>query len=188
RRISEDDMKIEHFRSQSTHPDLDLDYRNMLAVCEGVIGKKLCCDTFRGTQRKKIDGKKVQKDFQFLPNPKELKAHNVQFSYNRSSGTIACCNNADITQEIGGDGAENLLNLNCQGLKEQRIAVWEGIKRKLDKITKTPTLWKKSEAAIREAQKIYDEHKYSDKKTKNLAFCGFVCHLLEREFGDKLKK
>ncbi|TAD96752.1 MAG: TIGR02646 family protein, partial [Bacteroidetes bacterium] len=33
RRISEDDMKIEHFRSQSTHPDLDLDYRNMLAVC-----------------------------------------------------------------------------------------------------------------------------------------------------------
>lgn len=51
--ISEDNMKIEHWAPQSKHPEKQLDYYNLLAVCKGQEGKTpdlQHCDTRKGNQ------------------------------------------------------------------------------------------------------------------------------------------
>ena len=40
-RTSRETMKIEHWRSRSTFPDEELDYRNLLAACRGGEGQPL---------------------------------------------------------------------------------------------------------------------------------------------------
>lgn len=41
-------MEIEHYRSRETRPDLQLDWRNMLGVCNGNHGLKPHCDKTKG--------------------------------------------------------------------------------------------------------------------------------------------
>ena len=48
RKITSNDMKIEHYYSQSSEPDKQLEYSNLLAVCKGFEGKsnkQQTCDT-----------------------------------------------------------------------------------------------------------------------------------------------
>ncbi|QSV71285.1 MAG: TIGR02646 family protein [Aphanizomenon flos-aquae KM1D3_PB] len=39
RRISEDNMEIEHWQPQSKYPELQINYKNLLASCSGNRGK-----------------------------------------------------------------------------------------------------------------------------------------------------
>ena len=51
RRIDVADMKIEHYRSQTGHGGLELDWKNLLGACDGREGRPLreqTCDTRKG--------------------------------------------------------------------------------------------------------------------------------------------
>ncbi|MBR8823049.1 hypothetical protein IX293_001314 [Fusobacterium necrophorum] len=54
KRISEEtDVKIEHYKPKSLYPMEELNYKNLLAVCDGGIGtplKRQTCDTQKGSQ------------------------------------------------------------------------------------------------------------------------------------------
>ncbi|XGU48026.1 hypothetical protein ACEXAJ_04675 [Fusobacterium necrophorum subsp. funduliforme] len=54
KRISEEtDVKIEHYKPQSRYPTEELNYRNLLAVCDDGTGtpiKRQTCDTQKGAQ------------------------------------------------------------------------------------------------------------------------------------------
>ena len=49
-------MKIEHWKSQEHYPDLDMDYKNMMAACmgnerKGTLKREQHCDTRKGAQK-----------------------------------------------------------------------------------------------------------------------------------------
>jgi len=58
RRIKDGSMKIEHYRSQHAHTDLQLDWPNMLGACEGGQGQPprlQTCDTRKGDRELTVD-------------------------------------------------------------------------------------------------------------------------------------
>jgi len=186
--IDENTMSIEHFCSKSRYNgtikgflDLSLDYQNLLAVCENT-GEH--CDKFRSQKTEKIEvlgqSKTVQKEFLHLPNPKGADMKNIRFDYGKSSFKISCTDK-NIETEL-----EELLNLNGQTLRDNRKNVWNKIEQRLSAKTKPNKTWVSSEAVIREAQKIYDEYKPNN-KGKNKPYCGFVCYMLLKIFGNQIK-
>jgi uncharacterized protein (TIGR02646 family) len=183
--IDENSMSIEHFCSQSQFDgsiagkvDLSLDYSNLLAVCEN---SNQHCDKFRSQQveKNKEQNKIVQKEFDFLPNPKSSEMGRIKFNYGASSFKIACTN-PKIQSEL-----ELLLNLNCQILTDNRKKSWNTIVERLQKKNKQLKDWPKSEAVIREAQKIYSEYNLR-KSDKYFAYCGFISFMLKKIFGDNI--
>ncbi len=102
RRISYENMKVEHIKSRSVYPDLELDYKNLVACCNGVEnGKIKHCDTNKGNTEISID---------------VFSSADIQtISYSSHDGKIKSSNDA-YNNDIN-----NTLNLNCSVLKENRI-------------------------------------------------------------------
>ncbi|WP_027001405.1 retron system putative HNH endonuclease [Hugenholtzia roseola] len=174
--INENTMGIEHFKSQSTDPHLDLDFNNMLAVCRD---QNEHCDVYRSRQ---LDADGKQKNFVYLPNPKSLEFARLKFNYARASFEITCSNDDNVTQEL--EKSENLpprnglLNLNCKTLTDLRRSAWSAVQRRLER--RSPArLWRETPAAIRLAEDIYREYQPSG---KNKAFYPVVLLNLERHF------
>lgn len=196
RKIDENSMSIEHFCSESRYngkidgyADLSLDYRNLLAVCEN-NGEH--CDKYRSSQTEKIavgdKYKSAQKEFLYLPNPKDLQQHNIRFSYSKNSFCISC-NDKTVEAEIiatDNQSITNLLNLNCQTLVNNRKNAWQSVVRQLEsKKNKNMKDWLQSDAVIRKAQQIYNTFKPKN-QGKNEAYCGFICFMLKKVFGNKI--
>lgn len=108
-------MKIEHWRSQSQHPDEQLNYRNLLAACPGVSAGQHHCDTAKA-------------DAPLSRNPAEP-LHRVEhlIAYGRGDGKISSPD-AAFNQEL-----KTVLNLNADRLanrrKELLRAFVDGIER-----------------------------------------------------------
>lgn len=101
-RIKEDKMKIEHWKSQSNYPQLQLIYNNLMGVCRGNEGqpKKLQhCDTSKA-------------DYQITINPTHINCEQLtRFSI---SGEIIS-DNEDIQKDLN-----IVLKLNTQILVKNR--------------------------------------------------------------------
>lgn len=103
--------KIEHFKSQSKYPDLQLDYKNMLGCCNGNEGAPLkyqTCDTRKG-------------DKELLFNPadeNDCKKMNIKFY---RDGTIHS-SNKDFDEQLN-----SVLNLNEPQLVSNRKALLEAV-------------------------------------------------------------
>lgn len=115
-------MKIEHWRCQSRHANLELSYSNLLAACLGGHGQpedKQHCDTRKGEQ-----------DLKF--NPAES-AHRIEQRIRfELDGTIAS-SDVDFDKQLN-----DVLNLNLPLLKNRRKGVldailtwWKGEKARL---------------------------------------------------------
>jgi len=118
KRIDIETIRIEHWKSQSEFPNLQLDYSNMLGVCEGII------DFTPNTE-----------------NPDHLKNHCEKNRGNKQL-TISPLNSNLIEQlkytekglifsdneNINNDLNENVLNLNIRTLKTNRAKIYEGVK------------------------------------------------------------
>lgn len=101
-------MKIEHWHAQSSHPNEQLDYQNMLGVCRGGDGMSPSvqhCDTRKGEKEIRI-------------NPLRHPERYVKYLFD---GSIASDDPA-----IRGD-INVRLNLNVDFLKRNRKAEWDGI-------------------------------------------------------------
>lgn len=104
-------MKIEHWRSQSLHPGLDLVYTNLLAACLGGHGQpedKQHCDTSKG-----------ERDLKFNPSdPAHRIEQRIRFELD---GTITS-GDAEFDTQLN-----EVLNLNLPLLKNRRKGVLSGI-------------------------------------------------------------
>ncbi|WP_419937389.1 retron system putative HNH endonuclease [Candidatus Palauibacter sp.] len=120
-------VKIEHWRCQSNYPDRQLDYRNLLAACQGRIG-------YLGgqpTHLQHCDTKKGDSDLQW--NPADP-AHRVETRIRyRVDGSI-CSDDVTFNDELN-----EVLNLNLPLLKNNRVGVLDGVLG----------WWKKTKAEIR---------------------------------------
>ena len=112
-RPSEESMKIEHLRSQSKHPERQLDYSNLLGACLGGEGLRSTiqhCDT-----------KKGKTDLSFsLTNSSAPIESKLRFPGN---GTIQS-DDSQIDAEIN-----DVLNLNVQFLVNNRKAVLDAFQK-----------------------------------------------------------
>lgn len=104
-------MKIEHWRCQSRHSDLELAYSNLLAACLGGHGQpedKQHCDTRKGEQ-----------DLKFNPaEPTHRIERRIRFELD---GTIASSDDEFNAQ------LNDVLNLNLRLLKNRRKGVIDGM-------------------------------------------------------------
>jgi uncharacterized protein (TIGR02646 family) len=114
-RIKNDQMKIEHWRSQDEYPDLQLDYNNLLGACEGGQGSPehlQHCDTKKGNATLTI-------------NPLDnLKNCEVLIKY--LSNGIIYSDDKVIDNELN-----DVLNLNMQTLANNREIVVDIILQQL---------------------------------------------------------
>jgi len=109
-------IEVEHFLSQKKHPEKDLDYENMLGVCNGItIEKNEHCDKSKKEKLlKKLDPRK--------PNIESL------IDYTLSGKIAAVAENKDVTHDI------KLLNLNDSFLEKSRKQTMdEALKRLKEK-------------------------------------------------------
>ncbi len=107
--------KVEHWQCQASHPQRQLDYKNMLAVCSGktVIStnppkSKTHCDTFKGHD-----------DIKF--NPSEATHHSQMKIYYGVDGHVFS-KNSEFQEDI-----DKKLNLNLTRLKGNRKAVVDSV-------------------------------------------------------------
>ncbi|MUL33935.1 TIGR02646 family protein [Priestia megaterium] len=141
-RINKESMKIEHWASQSEHPELELDYKNMLGVCLGNKGRpydEQCCDTHRGNQELTVNPTKV---------------HTLASIKYRGNGIIY----SDI-ETINKD-LNITLNLNINYLKESRKRILADLLEMLNKKNKKEE-W--TESTLRKALKTYAERNSDNK-------------------------
>lgn len=95
-------IEVEHFQSQKKYPDKDLDYNNMLGVCNGNLGGNEHCDK-----------SKKEKSLTHLNPLKPEIEHCIVYS---TSGRIeANGSNKHIEDELN-----EILNLNNQNLIDNR--------------------------------------------------------------------
>ncbi|WP_051537856.1 retron system putative HNH endonuclease [Treponema sp. C6A8] len=153
--ISKDDMKIEHFKSQSVYPQYQLDYSNMLGCCKGNEGKpnKLqTCDSYKGNKELSLNPS-VKADFE-----------KMELIY-LEDGTISS-RNESFNKEL-----DDVLNLNAASLKAKRKEMIDSAKQQLNYKNNS-----RSKAFIEKLiQKYKTQHKpyygaavyYLEKKLKN---------------------
>ena len=119
-RISEENTTIEHWIPQGTDKLLDLDYRNMLGVCPGVLLEQKICGNNRGDRKLTV-------------NP--LTESTINTIYYTRDGSIMS-SNPEINQDIN-----NTLNLNAGLLKANRKQALVKVEEELQKNKKTGS-WK----------------------------------------------
>lgn len=135
-RIHPGKIRREHCLSQDSHPNLALNYENILACCTGneaTQGTKQIEDTH-------CDVKKGSKDFHF--NPANIDVESL-IQYSLSDGMIKS-NNAQLDKELN-----NILNLNFSRLKANRKAVIDRLRTQFARLNENSSREK--------VQKLYDE-------------------------------
>ena len=158
---------VEHIESQESYPDKQLDYRNLVAVCNGCFGEANHCDktenyTWQGIKKRgKIDGKvTLQKLYPTNPDCEKLIEYN-------SNGLIKPLNDDERV-------AEDILklNLNDDKIKGYRRNTIEVARERLKKNKRTAA-WTQ-----RDFQKEIDFWSSKNEEGKYQAFCEIaVWHL-----------
>lgn len=160
-RISEKDMTIEHYNSQSLINEKEaLEYTNMLGVCNGNRNsgskKTLICDAHKG-------------NIALVVNP--LSEESIKLiKYDQSDGGIFS-DNLDIDRDLN-----ETLNLNCEEamLKINRKTALDNLKRYLSK-NKQKGTWNKSFLA-----KILKKYEGKDRNGKFDPYCGIIIWYLNK--------
>jgi len=112
--------KIEHWAPRSLHPDRDLDYNNLLAVCYGDLfcGTNLHCD------RSREDKTNLTID--------PLNANHIAQLYFNKDGTI----NSDNPELFFDLDSPKRLNLNCKNLVRLRRSLLNDFRNQLRNLQK----------------------------------------------------
>ncbi|MGL6136783.1 MAG: retron system putative HNH endonuclease, partial [Planktothrix sp.] len=160
KRISEENMEIEHFRPQSVdkYPELQLDYHNLLGSCQGNRGKP--------KQIQHCNARKGNKEITLNPADPQKKCED--FIKYGSSGNIYS-DDLTIDHEL-----DNILNLNNQTLKTNRKKVLETIINELNKMFPEKT-WSKEFL-----RKKLNEWQNKNKKGQYNEYCQFVIYYLSK--------
>ena len=145
--------KIEHMKCRRLHPDLKFKYRNMVVCCSGDTFGFRHCDTSKGDE---------DISFDLLSDP-----FFTTLTYGLGTGTIKS-SVASWDNEIN-----NLLNLNNEYLKRERLAVLQAAIDTLDKNKN----WNETQS---ELTRLRDEWDQMDKGGRYKQFCGIVVYFLNK--------
>ena len=148
-------IEIEHYLSQKNFPEGDLNYQNMLGVCNGISNGIEHCD-------------KSKKDFNLkILNPLKVQSSENLIDYTLKGQIISKSNNLDVKNDVN-----SILNLNNQQLIQFRLDALD--KARKDFIRRNPKkLWTK---------KLFDNEieKYKTKvKGKYKPFCEYIIWYFE---------
>lgn len=124
-RIDESNMRVEHWRPQSLFPNEQLEYRNLLAACDGNEGG--------GTELEHCDVKKGDDPISYNPaDPVVNVESKLQYT---TDGRIE----AKKGESKFGDELDTVLNLNCERLVEDRRRAINGatnaLRKRLDRFS-----------------------------------------------------
>jgi uncharacterized protein (TIGR02646 family) len=157
RRISEATMEIEHWKPESKYPELQINYKNLLASCSGN----------RGTRRSNQHCNPRKGDVEITINPADSKNCEIYIKYS-STGKISS-DNATIDYELN-----EVLNLNFQTLKENRKTELDTVINALNKKFPNKT-WNKEEI-----KKKIDEFNCRDVEGKYKPYCQYIISYLSK--------
>lgn len=145
------ESKIEHLRSREHHPNLQMDYSNMVICCPGRMVGNIHCDA-----------SKEEKDIQCSPLSQAAMS-TIQYS---NDGTIKSTN-VVYDAEIN-----DVLNLNVGVLKDNRKSVWESVR---DRIQREGN-WHMSYV-----RRVLDEYRSFDADGRKKPYCGIVIYKLTKK-------
>lgn len=156
-RIKLDEMKIEHWQSQTKYSSRQLDYKNLLGACMGKQGARpqnQHCDTKKG-------------DSEITINPIEVDKNCENLIRYRPDGKIYS-DDVLINRDLN-----ETLNLNLDFLKKNRKAALDVVVRKLDKKFSNKT-WAKITV-----QKEIDRLSTKDENGFYDEYCQFIASYLK---------
>lgn len=159
-RVSNEDHRVEHMLSRENHPELQLDYKNMVICCPGHIGTESHCDKLKGS-----------KDISFTP-------HNATFI-----GTLSYSNEGVIKSSNAGYDKElnETLNLNTSLLVSNRKAVINIIVGEVKKHVKDKGNLTK--AFLNEQIQKYSNKYNKDGKLMYHPYCGVAIYYLQKKLN-----
>lgn len=164
--IDEHTMKIEHYESQSDFPHRQLDFKNMLGACTGVIKEK---EKTRLTEH--CDSAKGNEELQLLDPTDSKKIHFIKELKYTKTGKIFS-NNTAVQKEI-----DEILKLNINYLKRRRASI---MKETVDEIIRKEKNGKMSKSFL--INKI--EKTNTPKAGKLFPFCQVIIYRLEQKLRE----
>lgn len=125
-------MKIEHWAPQSVHPDLQLDYHNLLGACVGEVrdDEPDADQTHQKSRRESqhCDTRKGNTEIKVHPaDPKQRCDRLVKYRFN---GEVYS-DDPDVQRDLN-----ETLNLNATALRRRRNGVLTGLSQQLAKVNK----------------------------------------------------
>ena len=145
------ESKIEHLRSREHHPNLQMDYSNMVICCPGRMAGNMHCDASKG-----------DKDIQCSPLSQEAMS-TIQYD---NDGTIKSTNKA-YNAEIN-----DVLHLNIDILKSNRKALWDAVRKKIQR---------RDDRTLAFMRSVLDVYKSFDAEGKRMPYCGIVIYKLTKK-------
>jgi len=164
-RISAERMKIEHWKPQSQYTKLQLDYRNLLAACEGNEGNPRQlqhCDTRKG-------------DKEIIINPADSQKNCEQYLKYSSNGRIYS------DDPIIDNDLNNILNLNTQTLINNRKKALNTVIQELTRIKGKKAVW-----PIQAVYQKIQAYETKEKCKKYKPYCQMIVHFLNKRFRKEL--
>ena len=162
RRISEENMEIEHWEPQSKYPELQINYKNLLASCSGNRGSK--------KDNQHCNPRKGDAEITINPADSSKNCEN-QIRYS-STGKISS-DDENINSDLN-----EILNLNLQTLKDNRqtelFTVINALNKKFTKKT-----WSKE--AIK---KTLEELSSKDAEGKYSPYCQYIFWYLSKRLNN----
>ena len=154
---SNENSRIDHILSRDKHPDMKLDYGNMVICCPGAISGNFHCDKF-----------KVEEDITFsLFNDSFIPT----LKYSTKTGKIKS-SNPDWDAEMN-----NILNLNHEILKANRLEALNGVITSL-----VGKQW-----TTGEVRRKLEEWNNKDKQGRFKPYCGIVIWYLNKKLKSMQK-
>ena len=154
-------IEVEHYKSQENFPDKDLNYKNMLGVCNGNFGGIKHCDKSRdyikNGETHSLELKRV--------NPLQKKNSENLITYTLKGKIKSKSNNIDVEHDIN-----EILNLNNKKLIKNRKQVLQTAK---DVFEKNNPQKKDKQWTIRMFNKEIDKYK-TMQDGKYQPFCQFI--------------
>lgn len=164
-RITEANMKIEHFLPRKEYPKLALDYNNTLAVCNGNEGapfEQQYADTRKGNRLlTQIDPR--QKDCE----------RKIKY---RRNGEIRIDDSSLANELIDNNSNRSILNLNHDELVDGRYAAFQGV---IKTIGRPERAWRRIDV-----EDMMEKYSDRDNEGKFEKYCMFVVYRLNH----RLKK
>lgn len=154
-RIKLRNMRVEHWASQSHNPNLQLDYFNLLACCDGNEGSP--------KDSQVCDVRKENLQLKFSPARSE---HTINSRIRYSANGVISSNDEEFSKQL-----EEVLNLNYHRLKENRKAALNVIHEKLNS--------RSGKRRKTQIQSLLNRVLEFDGDSKRLPFFGFMAFYLQ---------
>ncbi len=162
RRISIDNMEIEHWQPQSKYPELQINYKNLLASCSGN----------RGSQKDNQHCNPRKGDVEIIINPADVSKNCENYIRYSSTGKIFS-DDETINHELN-----EILNLNYQTLIENRKIAFHTVINALNRKFPNKT-WSKE--AIK---KMLEKLTTKDKEGKYSPYCQYIFWYLSKRLNN----